>query len=136
MRGAGGTSGGLGTFFIGILMMAGGFYLLLSSITVHGGFNLGYSLYHWNAMGSQMSLTSGMVLVPFMFGIGLIFYNGKSIVGWLLAVLSLAALVFGVIASIRMSMRTMSAFDLLVILVLFVGGIGLVLRSLKDHSRN
>jgi len=29
MRGAGGTSGGLGQFFIGLVMMCGGFYLLV-----------------------------------------------------------------------------------------------------------
>ena len=29
MKGAGGTSGGSGQFFLGLIMMCGGFYLLL-----------------------------------------------------------------------------------------------------------
>ena len=34
MKGAGGTSGGFSHFFIGIIMMCGGFYMLLNAITV------------------------------------------------------------------------------------------------------
>jgi hypothetical protein len=66
-----------------------------------------------------------------MFGVGIIFYNGKNPLGWLLALGSLTGLIFGVISSIRFSMRTMTSFDLIVILVLSMGGIGLFLRSLK-----
>jgi hypothetical protein len=41
------------------------------------------------------------------------------------------ALIFGVISSIHFRFSYMSAFDLIVILVLSVGGLGLFLRSLK-----
>ena len=41
MRGAGGTSGGLGHFFIGLAMMCGGFYMLLNAITVSSNFGMG-----------------------------------------------------------------------------------------------
>jgi hypothetical protein len=40
-------------------------------------------------------------------------------------------LVVGVIASINFTLVRMSAFDLLVIIILLVGGIGLFLRSLR-----
>jgi len=72
-----------------------------------------------------------MIMIPFMFGVGFIFYNAKNWLGWLLASGSLVALVFGVISSIQFTFRSMSAFDLIVILVLAVGGLGLFLRSLK-----
>ncbi len=70
-------------------------------------------------------------MIPFMFGIGLIFFNGKNFLGWLLTVGALSALVFGVISSIRFSFNTMTAFELIMILVLSFGGLGLFLRSLK-----
>ncbi|NRB40375.1 MAG: hypothetical protein HRU20_18225 [Pseudomonadales bacterium] len=130
MQGAGGTNGGVGQFFIGLTMMVIGFYLLLNAITVTSSFGMGYSLYHV----SGMSITSGMVMFPFIFGVGIIFYNGKNPLGWLLAGGALIALIAGVIASIRFNFRTMSAFDLIMILVLAVGGLGLFLRSLKDFS--
>jgi len=131
MRGAGGTSGGLGHFFIGLVMMCGGFYLLLNAITVSSSFGMGSRLYGFSAMGGNMNITSGMIMLPFIFGIGLIFYNSKNIFGWILTLGSLTGLIFGVISSIRFSFKTMTSFDLIVILVLAFGGLGLFLRSLK-----
>ena len=72
MRGAGGTSGGIGTFFIGLIMIIGGFYLLLNAISVTSNFAFRRQLYHFSGMGSGYAVTSGMVMIPFMFGIGLI----------------------------------------------------------------
>ena len=131
MRGAGGTSGGVGSFFIGVIMMCAGFYLLLNAITVTSSFGMGMRLYGFSAMGGLYNITSGMVIIPFIFGVGLVFYNSKNILGWILSIGSLSALIFGVISSIRFSFKTMTSFDLIVILVLAVGGIGLFLRSLK-----
>lgn len=131
MRGAGGTSGGLGHFFIGLIMMCGGFYMLLNAITVTSSFGMGMRLYGFSAGGGNFNVTSGMIMIPFIFGVGLIFYNSKNILGWVLSIGSITALIFGVISSIRFSFRTMSSFDLIVILVLAVGGLGLFLRSLK-----
>ncbi len=131
MRGAGGTSGGLGQFFIGLIMMCGGFYMLLNAINVSSSFGMGMRLYGFSAMGGNYNITSGMIMIPFMFGVGLIFYNSKNILGWVLSIGSIAGLIFGVISSIRFSFRTMTSFDLIVILVLAIGGLGLFLRSLK-----
>jgi uncharacterized protein len=131
MRGAGGTDGGIGQFLIGFVMMCSGFYLLFNAITVRSAFGLGMGLYGFSAFGTQVSVTTGMVLVPFMFGIGMMFYNSKNKVGWLLTGGSLVALVFGVIASIQFSLRSMSAFELITILVLAIGGLGLFLRSFR-----
>lgn len=127
MRGAGGTSGGIGQFFIGFIMLCGGLYLLLNAITVSSHFGFGMRLYGFGRYG----ITSGMILIPFMFGVGIVFYNSKNLIGWLLATGSLVALIFGVIASLQFTFRHMSAFDLITILILTVGGLGLFLRSLK-----
>ena len=126
-RGAGGTSGGEGSFFIGIIMMIAGGYLLLRGIMVRPQFGLGNTMY---SIGG-FPVTTGLVLVPFAFGIGMIFYNSRNWLGWLLMLGSVIALVVGVIASINFSLVGMSAFDLLMILVLLIGGVGLFLRSLR-----
>jgi len=130
MNGAGGTSGGIGSFFMGLIMMCTGFYLLLNSISVTSNFGSGMRLYSY----SGYSVTSGMVMIPFIFGVGMVFYNSKNWIGWLLTLGSIASLIFGVISSIHFSFVRMSAFDLIVILVLAVGGIGLFLRSLKTSD--
>ncbi|WP_435234671.1 hypothetical protein ACR30L_12950 [Psychromonas sp. PT13] len=132
MKGAGGSSGGVGQFFIGLIMMIGGFYLLLNAISVSSHFALSHRIYGFSGLGNQFSITSGMVMIPFIFGIGMVFYNSRNIIGWILTIGSITALIFGVITSIHFSMRSMSAFDLIVILVLAIGGLGLFLRSLKS----
>ncbi|WP_341501248.1 hypothetical protein [Gallaecimonas sp. GXIMD4217] len=127
MRGAGGTQGGLGQFFIGLVMLIAGGYLFLNAIVVTSHFGMGMGLF---SLGG-MKVTTGMVLVPFIFGIGLIFYDSRNWLGWLLAGAALVMLGFGIITSVNMSLRRMTAFELIMILVLLVGGLGLFLRSLK-----
>ena len=130
LKGAGGTSGGVGRFFIGLTMLIVGGYMFLNAVQVSNHFSLGRSLYGYRGM----NLTGGMVLVPFVFGIGMIFYNSKNIIGWVLTLGSLAALSFGIITSINMRLRPMTGFDLITILVLAVGGLGMFLSSLKDFE--
>jgi len=125
-KNAGGTDGGSPRFLIGLIMMCGG-YLLLPSIIVGPSFELGSYVF---SIGN-FPVTNGMVLVPFLFGIGIVFYNSYNKLGWLLPLGSLTALIFGVFANLNIHFTSMSAFDLVVILVLFVGGIGWILGSLR-----
>ncbi len=134
MSGAGGSSGGTGQFFLGFLMMCGGFYLLLNAITVSSHFAFSARLYSFSALGGRFGITGGILMIPFMLGVGIIFYNAKNVIGWLLSLGSIAALIFGVVSSVRFTMKTMTAFELTVILVLAIGGLGLLLRSLKDYG--
>jgi len=130
ISGAGGTNGGIGRFFMGLVMMVAGGYLFLNSIKVTNHFNLGYGLF---SLGS-MKVTSGMTLVPLIFGVGLIFYNSRNILGWALSVSSLIMISFGIISNIQFRLSSMTAYELITILVLMVGGTGLFLSSLKDVS--
>ncbi len=131
MRGAGGSEGGVGRFFIGLVMMTAGGYLFLDAVQVTHHFSWNSSLYRIGGF----NLTSGMVLFPFIFGIGMVFYNAKSYLGWLLTLASLVMLIAGIIASLDFHLRGMSAFELISILVLGVGGLGLFLSSLRDFSK-
>lgn len=132
MRGAGGTSGGLGEFLLGFVMFCGGGYLLLDSIRVDTGFGWGGALFHAGGVG----VTSGMLLLPFALGVAMVFYSARNVIGWLLAGGSLVALVVGVVARVQLRLTHMSAFDLIVIIVLFVGGVGLLARGLRDHGED
>jgi len=74
-----------------------------------------------------------MAVIPFIAGVMLIFYNSKNPFGWVLAVGALIALFAGVLASAQFRFNTMSAFDLILILVLSFGGLGFFLRSLRHN---
>lgn len=126
-RGAGGTEGGVGAFLFGLTMMVAGGYLLLRGIVVRPVFGFGTVAFGFG--GAQ--ITTGMILIPFIFGVGMIFYNSRWWLGWILAVGAVVALIVGVIANLNIQLATMSLFDFMVILVLLVGGLGLFLRSLR-----
>ncbi len=129
-RGAGGTPGGSLAFFIGLIMATAGGYLLLDNIVVANTWGFGAPLYRLS-YGGGWNVTGGGLLIPFMFGIGWIFYNARSVWGWVIAGGSLAAIIFGVIINLSITMRTMSLLNLIIILVLMVGGLGLFASSLR-----
>lgn len=138
IRGAGGTSGGVSSFLVGLGMMGIGFYLLLSKIILTSNFTMGTRLYHHPGLfGTSMnfSLTTGMILIPLIIGIGWIFYNAKSFWAWSLATISLGGMIFGVITSLKIKMMPMNSFDFIMISILAFGGLGLFLRSLKDNGK-
>lgn len=134
MRGAGGTSGGIGEFFIGITMFVVGMFIFLSNVTVTNNFGMGTVLFRIGG-GSGFNFVSGMLFIPFIFGIGFVFFNSKSIIGWILTIGSIALLVIGIIISLRFRFRPMNLFNVLMVLVLIFGGSGLFLSSLRERVR-
>jgi len=119
-----------GGAFVGLIMMIAGAYLLLVSIEVSNHLSFGYAMF---AIGRH-NVTTGMIFIPLIFGIGMIFYNPDNNLGWLLVILSAILLLFGIISSLNLHLRNMSAFELIMILVLLVGGIGLFLGSLRTKK--
>src|SRR5437764_1981866 len=121
--GAGGTPGWMGEFLVGLVMAVAGGYLLTNQVTVSGGFG---SLWGYNSFG--------LSLVPLLFGIGLLFFNGRSIVGWLLLIAGLVIIFAGILMNLHIYFQPTSLFNTLMMLVLLVGGIGLFARSLRAHD--
>jgi hypothetical protein len=119
-RNVGGTPGGTRTFLLGLIMAIAGGYLLLTQVTVHGGY------WYWaGAYGRSFGLT----LIPLLFGIGILFFNGKSVIGWVLTGGGALVIVVGIIVNMDINFRQTSLFNTILILVLLVGGIGLIVRS-------
>jgi hypothetical protein len=69
-RDAGGTPGGLGEFLIGFVMACIGGYLLANQVNVVGSY--------WSFYGTN---TFGITLLPMLFGVGILFWNGRNILG-------------------------------------------------------
>jgi predicted membrane channel-forming protein YqfA (hemolysin III family) len=121
-RGAGGTEGGIGMFLIGFVMAVAGGYLLTNQVTVTSG--------AWHLWGYS---AFGLSLLPFVVGIAFLFFNGKSPVGWVLTIAGAVILFVGIIANLEVYFRATSLFNTLAMLVLLLGGIGLVARSLRPR---
>jgi len=120
VRGAGGTSGGIGLFLIGLGMAVAGGWLLTNQVTVTSGF------WQWGGYN-----TFGLSLIPLIVGIGFLFFNGRSIVGWLLTFCGAIIILAGIITNLEIYFRPTSLFNTVMMLALLAGGIGLVARSLR-----
>lgn len=121
-NGVGGTTGGLGEFVLGLLMAVSGAYLLTNQVVVQTGF--------WSYFGFSLA---GPLLLLLLIGLGLLFFNGRSLPGWALTLLSLILMLVGVIANLQLYFRPASLFFTLIMLALLGGGIGLIARSLRPH---
>ena len=123
-RDAGGTPGGLGHFLLGCVMACVGGYLLINQVTVVGSY--------WNFYGEN---SFGITLLPMLFGIGLLFWRGRSIVGWILTIAGALFIFAGILANLHIYFRPSSLFNTIVMLVLLVGGLGLIARGIQPHYR-
>jgi hypothetical protein len=123
MKGAGGTTGGVGQFFFGLLMAVGGAYLLTNQVSVSSGF--------WAWFGPH---TFGLTLLPLLLGVGLLFFDGGSRAGWALTAVGAVLILLGVLMNLRIYFEPTSLFNTLLMLVLLAGGLGLVARSLKPYA--
>ena len=119
----GGTSGGLGHFLMGFIMTCIGGYLLTNQVSVVGSY--------WSFYGAN---SFGISLLPLLFGIALLFFNGRSSIGWLLTVGGALFIVAGVIANMHIYFQPTSLFNTIVMLILLVGGLGLIARSIHPHG--
>ncbi len=122
-NGAGGTPGGLIEFFIGLGMAIAGAYLLTNQVTVTSGF--------WMFGGYN---SFGLSLIPLIFGIGILFFNGKSILGWILLFAGVIIIGAGILMNLQIYFRPTSLFNTIIMLVLLAGGIGLIAKAIAAHK--
>ncbi len=118
----GGTPGGLSHFLMGFGMFCVGGYLLMDRVIVASGY--------WGFYGTS---TFGITLIPMLIGVGMLFFNGRSIIGWLLTGAGALFILAGIIANLHIYFQPTSLFHTIVMLVLLAGGLGLIARALKPH---
>lgn len=123
INGAGGTPGGIGQFLLGFVLAIAGGWLLTNQVVVSGG---SWAIWGYNSFG--------LSLLPFVFGVAILFFNGRSVIGWLLLIAGVVIILAGVIVNLRVYFVSTSLFNTLLILVLLFGGIGLIARSLRSQA--
>jgi hypothetical protein len=133
MRGAGGRPGGAGLFLFGFVLAAGGLWLLFDSVrATTAPFGLVSGWMH--GFGGGFETTSqAIVFVPFILGVGLLFYESRWRVGWVLFGLGLLLLLVEIMSRIRFFLNV-KLTALLLMLTLIAAGTALMLRALRDSS--
>ena len=109
-------------FLFGLALTVAGGYLIMSHTQIGSGY--------WSWWGTN---TFGLTLIPLIIGIGLLFFDGRSIAGWALAGAGALIIFVGIIVNLQISFPQTSLFNVIVMLTLFAGGLGLIARSLKSY---
>lgn len=103
------------------MAVAGG-YLITQQVTVASG---GWMLWGFNAFG--------LSLLPLLLGIGLLFFDARSVAGWLLLAAGAVILFAGILMHLDIYFRPTSLYNTLVMLGLLAGGLGLLASSLRER---
>ena len=131
VRGAGGTPGGVGQFVLGLILPAAGIYLLTQQVSVHQEFR------PWRGFGWYGRVTGpgafGPSLIPFLLGTGILFFNGRSLIGWALLGLGVVAILAGILMNLHLYFRPTSLFNTLLMLGMFAAGVGLLFRGMRPR---
>jgi hypothetical protein len=120
--GPGGTPGGVGTFLFGLALAIAGGYLIMNQVQVTSGY--------WNWWGTN---TFGLTLLPLILGIGILFFNGRSIAGWILAGGGAIIIFVGILVNLTVYFRQTSLFNTILMLTLFAAGLGLMARAVRHY---
>lgn len=120
--GAGGRSGGVGTFLWGMALSVTGAYLLTQQVTVTSGM---WQMWGYNAFG--------LSLLPLIIGLGRVAFDGESWWGWLLVAAGLLIIGAGILTNLQIYFRPTSLYNTLIMLTLLAVGVGLVLRSVRRY---
>ena len=108
-------------FIFGAALAVAGGYLIMNQVQVTSGY--------WSWWGTN---TFGLTLIPLVIGLGLLFFDGKSIAGWVLAGAGTVIIFVGILANLQIYFRQTSLFNVIVMLALFAAGLGLMARAIKS----
>lgn len=110
-------------FYIGIVLIFAGIFFLLSKAVVRSSW-LTFTV-------GGVNVSTGLIVIPLMFGVAWLFYNPKSFVAKMITVFGAIAIIGAIILSLRITFTTTSLFDYLIMILLIASGTGMLLRAYK-----
>lgn len=107
-------SGLLERMILGLLMLIGGLWWLISRVSVTTGF--------WGFGYGYGGMMNGVIIIPLAIGIVWVLFNHKSIIGKIILVLGAVILIASIIGSTRLYFLPTSLFQFIAMIVLIFGG--------------
>lgn len=109
-------------FLAGIFMLGAGLYWFMSSVRVTTGFG--------NFMIGSFQVGTGLVVVPFLVGIVMLFYNFDSILAKIITVLGIIIIIASIIMNTHFYFTSRNMYEYLLMLLFIFGGGTLVFKVL------
>lgn len=120
----------LAQFVVGMLMLGVGLYLFMHKVHVSSSFLSG------NMRIGGMDINQGLVVVPFIVGVIMIFVKPESILSKIVFVMGILIIIFSVISSTQIRLVTVTLYEWIIYLVLIFGGFGLVGKILLKSNNS
>ncbi|HOA79595.1 MAG TPA: hypothetical protein PKK61_00825 [Defluviitaleaceae bacterium] len=112
----------LGSFFLGLILLCAGIYLIFQNTIISSNFSLE------KVIGFTPSF--GLVLLPLIIGIVVLFFNSKSWVGWLFIVFGMLIILLGILMGLKIRFMPVTLYEAILMYGMTAAGLGLVLRGL------
>lgn len=127
-RGSGGSddSKDLRNFFLGLLMLGGGLFMIFQNIVVTNSWGASG---HFLRIGS-FDLPNGMIMLPMIIGIFMLFMMDKKIFGWVVLSIGILIVLLSVLLTTHIAWRRTSAYIFVIMFGLVAAGGGLLIRVL------
>lgn len=109
-------------FFLGILLLGIGIFMVFQATRVEASWHIWY-------LGSW-GMPTGLVAVPLLIGIGVLFYNKRSAIGWIVIILGIAFILITIIMSVNIRFKSTSLYVYILMFGSIMAGGGLILRAL------
>lgn len=119
--------GNIVTFFLGIIVFLVGLYMIFQNTVISTGFTL------TKAIGFTPSF--GIVLLPLLIGIVVLFFNEHNFLGWFLIIVGILIILIGILMGLRITFLPVSLFDGIFMFGMTAAGIGLTLKGLFGNNR-
>ena len=114
--------GNILTFFIGIVIFCIGAFMIFQNTTKATNFGLS------RLIGFEPPF--GVVLLPLIIGIIVLFFNEESILGWLLVIVGVLIILVGILMGLQITFRRTTLFTTIIMYGLTAAGIGITLKGL------
>lgn len=114
------------SFFVGLLMLAGGLFMIFNNLSVTSSWGMRGYIFHIGSFG----MPNGMVMLPIIVGIGMLFLMKRKIFGWVVVAVGIVIVLLSILLSTQIHWRSTSAYIFIIIFGLTAAGAGMVLKEL------
>ncbi|MBC8059758.1 MAG: hypothetical protein H7Y18_03745 [Clostridiaceae bacterium] len=110
------------SFFIGLILLLIGIFLIFQNTILTQNFTL------VDVIGFNPPF--GLVLLPLIIGIGMLFYKKNSILGWILIIFGIITILLGILMGLKIYFKPVTLYVGILMFGLVAAGAGLTLRGL------
>ena len=113
------------SFFVGLLLLGGGLFMIFQNIEVTSTWGYGGSFFRIGSFG----LPNGLIMLPIIIGIVMLFLMDKKIFGWVVLSIGIIIVLLSVMMTTHLHWIRSSAFTFIVMFGMTAAGGAMVLKE-------